>query len=309
VRRVLKVLVVAALALAVLPAAASAQQAVACGAVLTRDTVLTADLVDCPGDGLVVGADGIRITLNGHTITGTGAPGSAGVRNHGHDGVTIEDGDFVGLDISGFQTGILLVGAGRNRVRDLFVEGGSHGIALVRSSGNLLERNAARGGSLNRCDRPDLVAIALFGSNRNLLRDNIAELSDFGISLSGSNRNRIERNQAAPLGSDGNACTGIALFGAHNNAVVDNIADNNVDAGIHVRPRSRGTLVAGNLAERNGDDGIHVDNPETTITANSANLNLDYGIEAVAGVTDGGGNTASGNGNPAQCLNVVCSSP
>jgi len=49
-----KVLVVAALALAVMPAGASAQQAVGCGAVLTRDTVLTADLVDCPGDGLVV---------------------------------------------------------------------------------------------------------------------------------------------------------------------------------------------------------------------------------------------------------------
>ena len=59
---------------------------------------------------------------------------------------------------------------------------------------------------------------------------------------------------------------------------------------------------------RDADDpnGI-LDNPRTTITANTANDNLDYGIEAVAGVTDGGGNTASGNGNPAQCLNVTCS--
>jgi len=258
VRHLWKVLVVAALALAVMPAGASAQQSVGCGAVLTRDTVLTADLVDCPGDGLVVGADGIRITLNGHSITGTGAPGSAGVRNQGHDGVTIEDGDFVGLDISGFQTGILLVGADRNRVRDLFVEGSSHGIALVRSTGNLLERNASRGGSFNRCDSPAFVAIALFRSNRNLLRDNIAA--------------------------------------------------NNVHAGIHVRPLSHGTLVAANLAQFNGGgDGILVDNPRTTITANTADDNLDYGIEAVAGVTDGGGNTASGNGNPAQCLNVACS--
>ena len=69
--------------------------------------------------------------------------GSVGVRNHGHDGVTVEDGDFVGVDISGFHTGILQVGADRNRVRDLFVEGGSHGIALVRSTGNPLEQAAA----------------------------------------------------------------------------------------------------------------------------------------------------------------------
>jgi parallel beta-helix repeat protein len=188
-----------------------------------------------------------------------------------------------------------------NRVRDLFVEGSSHGIALLRSAGTRIERNAARGGSFNRCDSPAFVAIALFRSNRNLLRDNVAELSDFGISLSGSNHNRIERNQAAPLGSDGNACVGIALFGAHGNAVEGNVA------GIHVRPRSRATLVAANLARFNGGgDGIHVDNPLTTISANPADDNLDYGIEAVAGVTDGGGNTATGNGNPAQCLNVAC---
>ena len=29
-------------------------------------------------------------------------------------------------------------------------------------------------------------------------------------------------------------------------------------------------------------------------------------VNAVAGVTDGGGNTASGNGNPLQCRNVAC---
>lgn len=30
-------------------------------------------------------------------------------------------------------------------------------------------------------------------------------------------------------------------------------------------------------------------------------------LEAVPGVTDGGGNRARGNGNPAQCTNVACS--
>ena len=30
------------------------------------------------------------------------------------------------------------------------------------------------------------------------------------------------------------------------------------------------------------------------------------GIEAVFGVTDGGGNRAHGNGNPSQCTNVAC---
>jgi hypothetical protein len=39
---------------------------------------------------------------------------------------------------------------------------------------------------------------------------------------------------------------------------------------------------------------------------NRANNNADLGIQAVPGVIDGGGNTAFGNGNPLQCLNVVC---
>lgn len=32
----------------------------------------------------------------------------------------------------------------------------------------------------------------------------------------------------------------------------------------------------------------------------------DLGIEAVAGTTDGGGNGAKHNGNPAQCVGVRC---
>jgi hypothetical protein len=42
------------------------------------------------------------------------------------------------------------------------------------------------------------------------------------------------------------------------------------------------------------------------LTSNTANDNVDFGIEAVPGVIDGGGNRAFGNGNPLQCLNVVC---
>jgi hypothetical protein len=38
----------------------------------------------------------------------------------------------------------------------------------------------------------------------------------------------------------------------------------------------------------------------------SFDVHGDLGIEAVAGVTDGGGNKVSGNGNPLQCTNVFC---
>jgi hypothetical protein len=44
----------------------------------------------------------------------------------------------------------------------------------------------------------------------------------------------------------------------------------------------------------------------TRLVGNRADSNSDYGIDAVAGVTDGGGNIASGNGSSQQCRNVVC---
>src|SRR5438034_4577316 len=67
----------AASALAVLgvgPAFGQAAASVQCGAVITTDTTLTADLVNCAGNGLVVGADDITLNLNGHTVSGDGTP-------------------------------------------------------------------------------------------------------------------------------------------------------------------------------------------------------------------------------------------
>jgi parallel beta-helix repeat protein len=73
-----------------------------------------------------------------------------------------------------------------------------------------------------------------------------------------------------------------------------------------VEAGSSGNLVAHNVAFRNLIDGIHVNDPATTIKRNTANSNGNLGIFAVPGVVDGGGNTAHDNGNPLQCLNVVC---
>jgi hypothetical protein len=56
----------------------------------------------------------------------------------------------------------------------------------------------------------------------------------------------------------------------------------------------------------NRDDGIDVDALDATLTGNTAHDNGDLGIEAVSGVVDGGGNRAWANGDPTQCLNVVC---
>jgi len=54
-----------ALLVTLAPAAALAQTPVGCGDVLTSDTTLTVDLLDCPGDGLIIAADGITLISPG----------------------------------------------------------------------------------------------------------------------------------------------------------------------------------------------------------------------------------------------------
>ena len=74
---------------------------VRCGDMITADTTLDADLLDCPNYGIVIGADDITLDLNGHTIDGDNAladpcPEDAfcdfGIVNDGHNGVRITIG-------------------------------------------------------------------------------------------------------------------------------------------------------------------------------------------------------------------------
>ena len=106
---------------------------------------------------------------------------------------------------------------------------------------------------------------------------------------------------------DGLDVVGDVGFSSDDNALTRNALSANAADGIFVGAETGGTLVLANDADENGDDGIDVRSPATTITRNSADRNVDLGIEAVVGVIDGGGNRASGNGNPLQCVNVVCS--
>jgi hypothetical protein len=88
-RTILRGGLLAAAWLALLAPGVHADQ-VDCGQVITTSTTIANGLSGCSGDGLVIGAGGITLDLNGHTIEGVGL--GVGVRNDGHDDVTIRDG-------------------------------------------------------------------------------------------------------------------------------------------------------------------------------------------------------------------------
>ena len=319
-----------------------------CGDAVTTSVILTQDLTDCVGDGLVVGADGITVDLGGHTLDGTFADDSVGVRNDGFDGVNITNGT-----VQQFERGVYLTnGANSGRIRQLTVHfNGSDGIAVTRSTGdqvinnasldnftgivisestavlvgkNTVEFNKESGINLvgtrnsrilrNQVHLNDQLGEAFFGgitlsdSSWNRVDSNESSVgSGYGIALFGSDGNTIVKNLMGKLGSDGNNLNGIALYsGSDRNTLRENTAANNGLDGILIAVSATNNLIKGNVASANLDDGVEADDSSTTITANTANVNGDLGIEAVPGVIDKGRNTASGNTNPAQCVNVVC---
>jgi parallel beta-helix repeat protein len=283
---------------------------VTCGQTITQDMALDSDLMNCPADGVVIGADNVRLDLNGHIIHGganLGVEFPAGVRNAGHSGVTIENGrisnfhEGVRVD-SVFENGVRVKTASNNVVRGLgfstvaatvtFADvidstiantfgSLTGGVILVRSDSNRVVRNLISHihvccGNDNGVERNSAGGIeATFGAHGTVVERN--DVSGFGIRLFQSNGVRLERN------------------------VVRFATD-----GIFVWNNSAGAVLNRNTAADNSGDGIDVDNPTATLTGNRANDNGDLGIEAVPGVSDGGGNRAFGNGNTLQCLNVAC---
>jgi parallel beta-helix repeat protein len=353
---------------------------VSCGDTITTDTTLHHDLVDCPNNGILIGADNVTLDLNGHTIDGNGTPDTScnpvtdfcdfGVAFEHHDGITVKHGSIRQFEggLGAFSTrhthllglatsrnhfsGIGLAADARILVRNCsgngstfrggdglglfdshhvrivhssFRQNGEVGIHVVDSTHNLIRGNPT--------SRNGAFGIILEESDRNQVRDNRSVHDGvIGIYLAPGSRNVIAGNRVShPTSTRGGEGTGIEIDGGDHNVigrnsirdigghgiavgfdvVVGNVVRRNHirgagEDGVHVDAAAERTLLKRNHAVGAKDDGFDVDSPATTLTQNHAVHNGDLGIEAVFGVTDGGGNKASGNGNPAQCLNVVC---
>jgi parallel beta-helix repeat protein len=356
-----------------------------CGDTITTDTTLDRDLVNCPNNGIVIGADNITLDLNGHTIDGDDAlvdpcPGfcDEGVDNTaGHSGVTIEDGS-----IREFARGVIVLGANDNRLRHLsaanntfigitvgddsarsriegnsITDNGLVGLALFASprGGNRVERNRVSGsgeiGLLvddtagNRIHKNTFsdnveAGMIIAGDGNQASRNRVLRNGDGMIIVGNDNtitRNHVTDAPGCPQDGEVGCGFGISFEGGAGNLIAHNFVTGALNAGIRVAafepdtPPAVGTVVRRNLVRAGDvdgilvestatdslledniaigsrDDGIDVDSPTTTLTRNLGLRNGDLGIEAVPGVTDGGGNKARGNGNPAQCTNIDCS--
>jgi parallel beta-helix repeat protein len=345
-----------------------------CGDTITADATLGSDLVDCPNNGIVIGADDITLDLNGHRIDGDGTEFAGcgkgefcdvGVVNDGHDGVTVRDGS-----VREFAFGVFLGRARHNRV--IAISSSRHiffGLFVAESA-----RSVIRASSLRRNIAPEGDGMGLFGSRHvrivnnkirrnpgpgihvedsadNLIKGNVFSRNGPGLLIEGDRnqvrRNRFIRDGGVLVGSGGhnviarnrvvrsfesiavedgrgnlvarNVVTrprggaGIRLgigqppIGGANNVVRRNLVRGGREDGFLVAKKDNDSVLKRNVAIGAKDDGFRVRNASTKLTRNRAVRNGDLGIQAVFGVTDGGGNTAHGNGDPRECTNIACS--
>lgn len=120
--------------LAVVPEVA--REPVSCGDTITKDIVLHNDLLDCTGNGLVVGADNITIDCNGHLIDGDGINADHGIYLKGKSGVTIR-----GCTIRDFEDGVYLDSSSNNNLTDITLDSNNYGAYLDNSEHNTFWKN------------------------------------------------------------------------------------------------------------------------------------------------------------------------
>ena len=317
VKRLSTLIVVAGVALGL----AACQPSGDCGRVLTGDTTLQADVLNCPGDGLVIGADGIVVRLDGHTVDGTEAAGSAGIRLAGHDDVLIQGPGR----ITQFADGVHVANGLRNRVRDLTSTGNGFGIRLVDADASRLVGNDARdnlasgaspsgipqGGILLEGSDGNLVegnelfqdaggpGAVLVGSSSNRVLDNVARNSDNpNIWLRESHRNVVAGNH-----STGSNVVAIELRASNDNLVERNVASDNESEGITVAAGSARNVVRFNEALLNESVGIVVLDAVGTVVRGNDTSGQRTGtadgiqVRAVASGTVVRENTSNGNGD------------
>ena len=97
------------------------------------------------------------------------------------------------------------------------------------------------------------------------------------------------------------------FIGGADNVVRGNLVKGSRVDGFLVTEKDDHSVLKRNVARRAGDDGFDIRSHSAKLARNRALRNGDLGIAAVRGVIDGGGNRASGNGDPRQCTHIVCS--
>jgi parallel beta-helix repeat protein len=255
---------------------------VSCGETITASLRLANSLLDCPGDGLVVGAPGITIDLGGHRIDGVGVENgdTVGIRNDpGHAGVTIRNGL-----VTQFYDGVRLVYAAGNSLSALRVLQNDTGIRLVSSDG----------GEIRGCVATDNDnGFSLEGLSRGTaFVENEASGNDYDGFYVEESAGTFTGNTAAANGS-----YGFDLYTAKGTLLKGNVVRANQSAGIVIGVDSTDNVLKGNRSSGNGTHGVEIfGGARNVLTRNTFGENAGHGIRSETSQVELRANRADRNG-------------
>ncbi len=247
---------------------AHAAATVACGQTITKDTTLTADIGPCQGEGIIVGADNIRLNLNGRRLLGNSDQGASG--------------EFAGIRLAG-RTGVTVTGHPGASGKKGTVSGFEAGVVIDGGSANTIENLTARD-NIGRDDfrNADLGdGIVVFGSPSNRILNNVVVhngiFDGIGVLGSASNNTTIQGNTVEDtVGPRPDPRSGFDMGGPAGQGIIVNGADGRTRALI------TGTKIEGNIVRSNASAGIsNINNTDATIMGNTIEDN---------GLSNAGGN-------------------
>ncbi|MDQ6724354.1 MAG: right-handed parallel beta-helix repeat-containing protein [Thermoproteota archaeon] len=218
-------------------------KSLSCGEVIKESVKLSTNL-DCTTDGLIVGADGITIDLNGHTLNGPGAHSSKiGIMLATSSGVTVQGAGT----ISGFQAGILNTGGQDNTIT---------GLTFADNQ----------------------IAIFLTGAKTTDIEKNMISNNDIGMASHSSQDTTFAQNL---LGS--NTLAGVTLVNSADNKIDTNIVEGS-NNGVFVDGQSTGNKITTNTIMKNtgvdvnNANGLPININKNTFTANNCNTSVPDGL-------------------------------
>ena len=242
-----------------LPALGKAPVALPCGSVITSSTRLTADVLGCVGDGLVIGADGVTLDLAGHLVSGDAVedPTDVGIRVSGRHFVQVINGT-----VRGFSRGIVFESAPDGAVTSMIVRDSTgRGIVFVDASDrsrvrrNLAADNGASGIAVVASDGATVIG-----------NQSLRNIGGAGVKLEGATHATVARNRLA-----GNTLGMQIVDGADHNLVVGNEMTKEEEVAVEML-FSNGNVIHGNRVTRSG--GITLESSDDNTITNNQVLQL-----------------------------------
>ena len=218
---------------------------ISCGQTIVTSTKLANDLLDCPSNGIVIGADNVTLDLNGHIIDGDASefadcppdePCDLGVFSAGYNGVTIKGGT-----VREFTFGVILDTAENGRLSRLALNDNLwSGLVVAGASHITVEGLGVSGNGLTT----DQAGIDVFDSHDLVITHNsVVGNGDIGFYMIGLEDSRIDGNSGAR-----NPEAGILMEGNRNSVTRNHFSD----GGDAIIVSGDGNTVAGNQLSSRG---------------------------------------------------------